>query len=162
MKFLFIASIVLLAGCRDSNQEKKKSKAGKDRIINVFVKEKKDSISINVGCGIAGYTDPEIIRYRKLFQHKDITAVRGRLIDGSPREQLLSCILLKALANDKSVSLTDEEYSGIRDIENARTKYFICYGCTFQQSGTYSEVFSSGSPINMDQIILASIRQTSK
>jgi len=95
---------------------------------------------IQVACGVAGMTSPEILTIKKLHLSKDYAVIREKLIIGNTIEKLVSAIILQEYVVSKKIILSQNENEKIKGLKKSKQRYFLCYTCTVQLKGTYAEL----------------------
>jgi len=98
---------------------------------------------ISSGCGFAGTTSPEFGYYRAIIRNKIYNTLRADLLSPDLLKKVLSVIAVDSLAAAGVLTLTENEKSIIEELKLSRQGYSVCSGCTMQQFGYVSDIFTS-------------------
>jgi hypothetical protein len=100
-----------------------------------------DLIRIAISCGIAGYTDPDIMVLKKQDRSRNYDEVRAALFNGPEVQQLVSALMLEEYEATYKITLTQAEKEKIKTFGLAGKKFSLCYSCTFHYEGPVRELF---------------------
>jgi len=106
---------------------------------------KQDKVDVAIGCGIVGYSSPQIIELRKLDSLKDYTAIRNKLFKGSNQDMLIAAVMLTEYVGMKRIILSKSETVKLKAIKTSQQQYSLCYTCTVHLKGTFAQLFSTNS-----------------
>jgi hypothetical protein len=104
-------------------------------------KTKTDKANIELHCGWAAWSCPEVIAYKKLVAAKNYPIIKSKLTNGSLTEKVLSAIALDELTRSQQVILTNEEEILFKSIRSSKDLLEICYTCTWHYKGKIREFF---------------------
>lgn len=110
-----------------------------------FNSHSQNRVEINIACGIAGYTSPEVHYLIKINNLKDYTTLRKKLINGTDIEKIIIIVMLEDHQLNKRITLTNNESEIIKSIKKSRKEYSLCYTCTEHFEGTISDFFTRGN-----------------
>lgn len=121
---LFVAALVILAQ------------------ILMAQENESNSIQLQVACGYAGTTSPDITAIKVLVESKNHLFIKKALFSKNAIEALLSAIVLKVLQQKGAVTLTAGELRKMSEICTSTTNYSVCDTCTQHFQGTVKQLFS--------------------
>ncbi|MCC6372528.1 MAG: hypothetical protein IT236_16105 [Bacteroidia bacterium] len=107
----------------------------------VQVKPPAYDFMIEMGCGFAGQTSPELKSVKLLVESKQYNSLKKLLKSKSFLNQLLSVIALDELEKRKSITLNSSEKKRISKIKSSKKSYFLCGGANLHHYGNVKDIF---------------------
>jgi hypothetical protein len=104
-------------------------------------KIKSDTASLELHCGWAAYTCPEIFAYKKLIAAKKYDVIIGKLINGTLTEKVISAMIIDTLTRSHQIILSDGEEKTFRSVTYSNHRLEVCYTCTWHYEGTIKRFF---------------------
>jgi hypothetical protein len=109
---------------------------------NLFAqKTKGDTANLELHCGWAAFTCPEIIAYKKMVAVKNFDLIKSKLTNGTLTEKVLSAMVIEKLQQGNLFSLTAAEEKAYTSLITSKLRVEACYTCIWHFKGTIKEFF---------------------
>ena len=110
---------------------------------NLLMSQKlENKLDFQIMCGFAAYTSADIQDFKTFVDQKDSVTIKNKLFEGAEIEQILSAIILKHYNENSFLKLSKSEMGKIIEVSKSKSKFSICFTCTFQQEGTVKQLFN--------------------
>lgn len=99
-------------------------------------------IMIEMSCGFAGKTSPELISVKQAIAQQNFSAIKKLLKSKNHLNQILAVIAVESLASKQQVKINKAAKKRIEKIKASKKSYFLCGGDNLHHYSTVASIFN--------------------